>query len=169
MFSSGFQPGKGPIFLSELDCTGSENSLFDCNTFSFSSLHNCTHSQDIIVMCDCEYFNCAIVFIVLLYYYIYTASCPELYEETLFGTYLWPSDVVANETKSMLCANNCSERILNRMVTKMCDQSGHWIDTTFSQCPSEQTCQLLDQFEVCLFFVIVLYIWNCFVLTYLVN
>lgn len=45
--------GSGPIFFSELACMKDESSLFECNSYDFSSLHSCNHSQDIGVICEC--------------------------------------------------------------------------------------------------------------------
>lgn len=48
-----FDSGTGPIFLSELDCTGTESSLLDCNTFATATgIHSCSHSMDAGVYCE---------------------------------------------------------------------------------------------------------------------
>lgn len=41
--------GTGPIILDDMFCTGSENTLFDCN-FDANTL-DCRHSEDAGVMC----------------------------------------------------------------------------------------------------------------------
>ena len=45
--------GAGPVFLSELDCLGSETSLLNCNTRQNQppGLHSCQHSRDVAVKC----------------------------------------------------------------------------------------------------------------------
>ncbi len=44
--------GIGPIFLDNLACSGTEESLLHCNTYSLAvGLHNCEHSQDVGVTC----------------------------------------------------------------------------------------------------------------------
>ena len=44
-----FGGGVGPIFLDNLGCIGTENSLFDC---PHNRIHDCTHAQDAGVVCD---------------------------------------------------------------------------------------------------------------------
>ena len=46
-----FGSGSGPIFLDQLHCSGSEQSLLDCPTFTDLGLHNCDHSMDAGVKC----------------------------------------------------------------------------------------------------------------------
>ena len=43
--------GSGPIFLDQLQCSGSEQSLLDCLTFTDLGLHSCHHSMDAGVKC----------------------------------------------------------------------------------------------------------------------
>ncbi len=148
MYSTMYGPGKGPIFLSQLACAGNEDSIFDCNTFDFSSLHSCNHNQDISVICECEYYynvhaQC-IIFIL-----IYIATCPEMNETGLFGTYLWLGDTVANQTISIPCELNCSGSIVGRVATKACNESGMWEDTNYSPCPTASTCYFQSQIQVC--------------------
>ena len=45
-----FGEGTGEIFLDNLGCTGTEDSLFDCQNNGFGS-HNCRHSEDAGVFC----------------------------------------------------------------------------------------------------------------------
>ncbi|XP_064384592.1 deleted in malignant brain tumors 1 protein-like isoform X4 [Halichondria panicea] len=127
MFSTMYGPGKGPIFLSRLDCAGTEDSIFDCNTFDFSSLHNCNHNQDISVICE--------------------STCPEIEEIGSFGTYLWLGDIVAKQTISIPCELNCSGVIVGREAIKTCDESGKWEDTNYSACPTANTCYLQNQIQ----------------------
>ena len=47
-----FGPGSGPIFLDELHCSGTEQSLLECNKFTPVGIHMCDHSQDISVHCE---------------------------------------------------------------------------------------------------------------------
>jgi len=43
--------GSGPIFLDQLDCNGTENTLLECNAFTGRGLSTCDHSQDVGVRC----------------------------------------------------------------------------------------------------------------------
>lgn len=42
---------NSPIFLEQLDCTSLDEDLLQCNSLSATGIHNCTHSQDVTVMC----------------------------------------------------------------------------------------------------------------------
>jgi len=44
-----FGQGVGTIFLTDLDCAGTENSLMDCR---YSMSNTCTHSEDAGVTCN---------------------------------------------------------------------------------------------------------------------
>ena len=46
-----FDPGIGPIFLDQLDCSGTEATLLECRHFTPLGLTTCEHSQDAIVRC----------------------------------------------------------------------------------------------------------------------
>jgi len=48
-----FGAGMGPIFLDEVECTGSELNLTEC-THSGVNVHNCNldHSEDAAVICS---------------------------------------------------------------------------------------------------------------------
>ena len=50
---AGFGNGSGMIVLDNLDCSGSEGSLFDCPSDSPVLVHNCDHSEDAGVRCLC--------------------------------------------------------------------------------------------------------------------
>lgn len=52
MISEGFTRGIGEIWLDDVDCAGSENSLTECATALFGS-HDCTHIEDAGVHCPC--------------------------------------------------------------------------------------------------------------------
>ena len=54
MYSSAhFGEGTGPIFLTDLDCSGSESNLFNCSYNTVSTPY--PHSQDAGVQCSpCE-------------------------------------------------------------------------------------------------------------------
>ncbi len=43
-------PGIGPIWLDDVNCTGSERSIDDCAHSPWRS-HNCDHSQDVGIVC----------------------------------------------------------------------------------------------------------------------
>ncbi|CAH2321870.1 neurotrypsin-like [Pelobates cultripes] len=46
-----FGEGQGPIHLDNVDCSGSENTLAECNKQD-SGIHNCWHNEDAGVICD---------------------------------------------------------------------------------------------------------------------
>ena len=52
-----FGSGSGPIFLDQLQCSGSEQSLLDCPTFTDVGLHSCDHSMDAGVKCQGLYIS----------------------------------------------------------------------------------------------------------------
>ena len=54
---AGFGNGSGMIVLDDLDCSGSEGSLFDCPSDSPMLVHNCDHSEDAGVRCSCMTFS----------------------------------------------------------------------------------------------------------------
>ena len=45
--------GSGPIFLSDLNCEGTETSLLQCmrQDNQPTGLHNCVHQQDVAIRC----------------------------------------------------------------------------------------------------------------------
>ena len=45
-----FGQGTGEIFLDNVQCTGSETSIFDCQSNGFGN-HNCAHSEDAGIFC----------------------------------------------------------------------------------------------------------------------
>ena len=51
--------GSGPIFLSQLHCTGSESSILDCARDVYSMML-CTHSKDAGVECQGKYLYCTL-------------------------------------------------------------------------------------------------------------
>ena len=52
--SGSYPPGTGPIFLSEVECTGTESSLTDCYTGHnlAPGLVTCNHSMDVSIQCQ---------------------------------------------------------------------------------------------------------------------
>ena len=57
MYSSAhFGEGTGPIFMTDLECSGSESNLFNCSHTSPSTAYS--HSEDAGVRCSpCEFFS----------------------------------------------------------------------------------------------------------------
>jgi hypothetical protein len=49
--SGSFGPGKGPIWLDELGCSGTENTLMECARLPWAK-HNCRHTEDAGVRCS---------------------------------------------------------------------------------------------------------------------
>jgi len=45
--------GTGQIVLDDLNCLGTESSLFDCSHGPIG-IHNCAHSEDVGVTCTCK-------------------------------------------------------------------------------------------------------------------
>ena len=45
-----FGVGDGPIWLDDVDCSGSEDSILDCPHDGFG-VHNCGHTEDIGIIC----------------------------------------------------------------------------------------------------------------------
>ena len=54
---AGFGNGSGMIVLDDLDCSGSEGSLFDCPSDTPVLVHDCDHSEDAGVRCLCKTFS----------------------------------------------------------------------------------------------------------------
>ena len=44
-----YKQGFGPIYMSQVHCTGEESRLLDCN---YNPFHSCTHSYDVGVKCE---------------------------------------------------------------------------------------------------------------------
>ena len=51
--SSLYGEGSGPVFLSSLGCTGSEDNLLQCPHAVFVGTH-CTHARDVGLRCERE-------------------------------------------------------------------------------------------------------------------
>jgi len=45
-----YGPGAGPIWLDDLQCTGSETHLFNCRHNGWGQ-HNCGHYEDVSITC----------------------------------------------------------------------------------------------------------------------
>ena len=46
-----FGQGHGPIWLDDVNCTGMEGAITECN-FKPWGVHNCNHSEDVGVVCS---------------------------------------------------------------------------------------------------------------------
>ncbi len=55
--SSYFYYGRGTIWMDNLQCSGNETSIAECD-FPGWGIHDCYHYQDASVVCDCEW-SCA--------------------------------------------------------------------------------------------------------------
>ena len=58
--SSTFGAGTGPVFLSDLNCVGSEDNLLQCRHSNFVQLATssyCTHSRDVGLKCERKHNN----------------------------------------------------------------------------------------------------------------
>ena len=51
VYDAGYGMGTGPIFLDDVDCSGDEERLIDCEHNGIS-VHNCRHYQDAGVYCS---------------------------------------------------------------------------------------------------------------------
>ena len=61
-WSRAFGPGTGPIFMDDVNCTGQENRLVQCEFPGFGQ-HNCGHGEDFGAHCNV---TCEFVFTVCL-------------------------------------------------------------------------------------------------------
>ena len=63
---TGYSVGAGPIFLDQLNCLSSEESLLDCPLGRPVGLHRCNHSMDVGLRCQGMFTHKIIVFTYLL-------------------------------------------------------------------------------------------------------
>lgn len=60
-----FGLGSGPVFLSDVHCTGSEATLLDCRHTIVSLGSYCTHNRDVGVSCEGEFnFNTIVLMLI---------------------------------------------------------------------------------------------------------
>jgi len=60
-----FGPGNGQIWLDNLFCTGFESRLINCNHNGFGN-HDCSHSEDAGLICDCKCSNSVVYLVKML-------------------------------------------------------------------------------------------------------
>jgi len=46
-----YGPGSGNIWVDNLQCSGTENDILDCNGAIFTT-HNCGHNEDVSISCQ---------------------------------------------------------------------------------------------------------------------
>jgi len=46
-----FGPGRGPIWVDQLGCSGTESSLLECSKLPWAK-HNCNHTEDVGIRCS---------------------------------------------------------------------------------------------------------------------
>ena len=73
---AGFGNGTGMIILDDLDCSGSESSLFDCSSDSPVLVHDCDHSEDAGVRCLCMSHS-SDYSLIKLFIFILVATCTD--------------------------------------------------------------------------------------------
>ena len=49
-----FGAGTGPIWFDNVKCFGNESSIWDCNHRGIGT-HNCNHTEDVGIICECKY------------------------------------------------------------------------------------------------------------------
>ena len=59
----GYSAGTGPIFLSQLECSGQEQSLLDCSSGLPVGLHQCDHAADVALQCLGTHFITAYIIV----------------------------------------------------------------------------------------------------------
>ena len=52
--SAHYGQGSGPIFLDNVECSGSEAQIGFCQHLGYGT-HNCAHSEDVGVVCYCKF------------------------------------------------------------------------------------------------------------------
>ena len=67
MFDSHFSSGLGLILLTNVQCTGKESKLLECGCH-FCDLSDCTHGNDVGVICERMY---NVLYCIILYRSLY--------------------------------------------------------------------------------------------------
>ena len=118
-----FEGGDGAVFLESLGCRGVESTLIEC-THPSINIHNCDHSDDAGVLCNCELIahNVVILIIVTAITLTVPVECTDGDAVLLFG----PN---SNEGTVEVCTSGywstvCSTNWDSREASIVCRQLG---------------------------------------------